>query len=420
MKANAFMWQLKSLDVVNPSGLVVRDEIDWKNGVNFYGPHRESLFLGVCRKTLNPDQHCEFNFNPRAQLFRAIENIFRISEQLLESSSSEPDNGKIGSLQGFGQNSLSGNIHADNLLIILRAEVLYLFGTICALSSAVTESKMLLFCDHLAAANTQSDELIPLLVEHVLGRELRIIFENLCGQYYFQSFSRQAQRRESLFHAERILSDLCSQPWNAAWNCQQKPSMRVGRLEGNGIDSDACAVFLPFVSSCSDSDVQQPQSDTCAQLLQAGVQKFFYVDSFVEQLRWVERLSIARQVVRMTAVREDPLRSQSFFDARSGRSRILVLSDQSLLRLRELLKKYRITDFSLSIQEKIETAFELQEIRLASNLKISPQFDPILLAYELSKASYPQCAEVFFSKISGYERLLEDNQFSSELLFQNA
>ena len=420
MKANASMWQLKSLDVLNPSGLVVRDEIEWKNGVHFYGPHRESLFLGVCRKTLNPELHIEFNFNPRAQLFCGIGNIFRMTEKLLELSASEPDDAKIGSWLGGGHNSMGGNIHADNLLIILRAEVLYLFGTICALSSEVTANKLRLFCDHLAAANAQSDELIPLLVEHVLGRELRTIFENLCGQYYFQSSQRQAQRRESLFNAERVLSDLCSQPLKVTWNSQQKASMCARGVEGNGIDSDACAVFLPFVSSNSDSEVQQPPSETCAQLLQAGVQKFFYVDSFVEQLRWVERLSIARQVVRMNAVREDPLRSQSFFDARSGRSRILVLSDESLLRLEKFLKNNKIADFSLSIQEKIETAFELRDIRSASNLKLSPQFDLILLAHELSKASHPHTAEAFFSKISGYERLLENNQFSSDLLDQNA
>jgi hypothetical protein len=407
MKVEQTMWTLRSLDVANPTALVVSNGLDWSAGIHIHAPRREALFLGLCRKSLVPESQVVFNFNPRAQLFRSLQCAFAISEKLLELTLNENDDAKIGAWLSGASTSLGGEQNAQNLLVILRAEVLYLFGSICAVVLQHRKQDYTRFVDYLAAISGQRDELIPLVVETVLGKELRDIFDNLCGQYYFQSSPAQQKRKQWLFEAERVLSELCAAPFESEWDAQQSETLVVKPIsENNASASSSQALFLSFCSSNFSSEASRDVHTVVSSLLNTGVQEFIYVNSFVEQLRWVERLSISRQRSRIEAVREDPLRSQSFFDARSGRSGVLVLTDSTLDELESFLRIHPLTAFSLPLQESIETAFEVRSIRRACKIPVSPHYDPLQLAQALVRATHPHKVVEMFSTPEGLERFL--------------
>jgi hypothetical protein len=411
------MWNFRCIDVSNPTGLVVCNGVDWASGVLLYAPRREALFLGMCRKSLEPTQRVVFNFNPRAQLFLSLQTVFSISERLLDLTLNESDDAKIGAWLSGAPASIGGQNNAENLLVVLRAEVMYLFGTMCAVVAQHNKQDYTRFFDYFSAVNGQRDELLPVFVETVLGKELRSIFENLCGQYYFQSSSRQQKRKEWLFQAERVLGELCSSPFDAPWDAKQTATVHfhpAAAEEYSGVASQA--LFLPACSSNSEADPCPSLDGVVASLLNSGVRHFIYVNSFVEQLRWVERLSVARQRTRIDAVRDDPLRSQSFFDARSGRSGVLILTDSTLNALDQVLRQHPLTTFSLSVQEKIETAFEVRAIRTAAGIAVSPHYDPVQVAQALVSSTNPQQLSELFAAPKGIERFLENLTLSASEL----
>ncbi|MBM3381655.1 MAG: hypothetical protein FJY29_04360 [Betaproteobacteria bacterium] len=415
MKVDDTMWNLRSLDVSNPTALVVCTGLDWGAGIYVYAPRREALFLGLCRKSLSPLSRVVFNFNPRAQLFRSLAKVFSISERLLDLTLNENDDAKIGAWLSGAPTSLGGQRNAENLLVILRAEVMYLFGSVCAVVAQHNKQDYTRFFDYFAAVNGQRDELVPLIVETVLGKELRYIFENLCGQYYFQSSSRQQRRKEWLFQAERVLSELCAAPFEAEWDTKQLETLMVYSSADLNVASKLNqALFLPMCSSNSEADTYPPLESSVALLLDKGATDFIYVNSFVEQLRWVERLAVSRQRARLDAVREDPLRSQSFFDARSGRSGVLILTDSTLNELENVLQAFPLTNFSLPVQETLETAFEVRAIRSAAGIPVSPQYDPFQLAQAFVRRTHPQKQSEIFATPAGLEFFISGLKLSEE------
>lgn len=401
------MWSLQSVEVINPTGLITCESLDWNHGVRFFGPHRELMFVGICKKVLSPEMDVVFNFNPRAQLFRTLSNVLNLSESLISLTDVETDEAKIGSWLRGGHVPIAGRTFADNLLVVLRAEVMYLFGTICAIHGRNSRDQLSKVFDHLASINGQNDELLPLMVETVMGSEFRRIFENLCGNYYFQSAQGKSKRREWLFHAEKLLTEICSQPLNVKWDLAQRETMHTKSLDSHPLSGDESCVFLPFCSSHYEMEKTVSLPVVCTQLVSEGVRQFFCVESFHEQLRWVDHLSFARQEVRVNAVREDPLRRQSFFDARTGRQKILLLSDASLSFLRDLLEKHPIADFTMQNQDTIETAFEVNAIRERFERRIDPQFDQLILAKALFAAGRSKDEMELFLSVEGMQRVLE-------------
>lgn len=401
------MWTLRSVEVLNPTGIVACESLSWEAGVRFFGSRRELLFVGVCQKALYPEYKVSLNFNPKAQLFQMLSNVLILAEKLLVLSANEPDDAKIGSWLRGAHVPIAGQRDADNMLLLLRAEVMYLFGSILAVSGEHSSAKLRDFFDHLASVNGQNDELLPRVVESVLGSEFRMIFENLCGKYYFQSADRQNKRKEWLIHAEHILTKFCSQPLNLHFDAQQLEVMRVYPTTLKQRSCAEMAVFLPFCSSQVGSEQFFMVENLCQKLRTENVNQFVCVQSFHENLRWIEHLSLARQLVRLEAVKKDPLRSQSFFDARTGRDRLLLLSDEALSILKSVLDRNELTLFPLSIQEKIEAAVEVKQIRSRLQHSTDPQFDMFVLYYALVKSTQPHRLESVLASVELNSSILE-------------
>ncbi|MEY4064053.1 MAG: hypothetical protein RIR26_261 [Pseudomonadota bacterium] len=373
------MHTLRVHEVLNPNGVLCDDRIRWNDGVKLFGARRELLFLACSTKTMNPAWDVVVGFNPRAHLFEEIRHVFLMAETLLAQADAKSLEGQVGVLGNSVETSQEG-VDSNELTLILRASVMYLFGTLCAILPERDERKLEHAFDYLASVSQQKDELLPLMVENFLGKDFRVVYETLCDDYYYQRSEQLNRRREWLYQAEKVLTEACTRPLNVAWKSSLSSQLYV-----NGVPTVSrpagTSIFLPifstnrFIASQNCWNVEA----LCSELVQAGCSEFVLFDCFHDRLRWVERVSKNRQTQRMEAVRQDPLRSHSFFDSRAGRARLLLLSADSLNYLERLLKTTSIAQFSIPVQEALDTALEMGRMRRTLGLGPDPALDVLNL-----------------------------------------
>jgi hypothetical protein len=373
------MRNLRVHEVLNPNGILGDDRIRWTDGVHIIGSRRELLYLACSTKTMNPSWDVVVGFNPRAHLFDEVRHIFLMAEKLLSHADAASEEGHVGGMGGEKTGSEHG-FNPNELVLTLRATVMYLFGALCAVLPERDERRMEKAFDYLSSVSQQKDELLPIMVESFLGKEFRTVYETLCDDYYYRRSEKQVERREWLYQAEKVLSDACMRPFNVAWKMSLSSPLYV-----NGGSTlrrpSGTALFLPMFSTNRIASGQSLWNldDTCSELAHDGCTDFVFYDCFHERLRWVERLSKSRQAKRMAAVKVDPLRSQSFFDSRAGRARVLLLSDASLDFVESLLNTVSIAQFSIPVQEILDTALEVGHMRRSFQLGPDPVFDLLAL-----------------------------------------
>jgi len=378
------MWQLKTLEIQNPAGLSIEPKFDWLGETHVFGPHREVLFTALTQQLLRPNCQVCLGFNPRAQMFRSLQNILKHAEMVLELAYGHQRESKIGAVVADRSSTPDDDFHSSSIQKMLRAETILFLACVSVNSSLLTESEVLRVFEYLSSVNTQTDEMLPSMVEQALGREARKIYELLTSQIFFFRSSKLPEMRREIYDAEHTLSRYISTMELPYWNSDQ---VAPARIVLDSSPNRKNAVFVPYSSSSSDIGTFDSMIKVCSFLLKSGVETFYVVDSFVERLRWVERIAARRQTERLDAVRADPLRAQAFFDARAGRNSFILLSNQGHSILQKALTEFELVRFEMDVQEMIATSIEIVEMRNSVSIFKDPLYDLIVLANALTEAS---------------------------------
>lgn len=407
------MWLLKKLEIQNPAGLLITPALDWRGRTYLFGPQRELLFIALSQLVLRPDCIVRLGFNPRAQMFMGLQSIFILAEKLLSLSAVESDESKIGALVS-DHTSPAQELQISSVQKMLRAEVIMLVATISVSSSHLPRSEVLRVFEYLSSVNSQTDDLLPIMVEQTLGKDVREVFELLTSQILFYRTSSLAEVRRKLYDAERLLCSFVSAMKLPGWKSNQGAVLLV--QQGSETDNSN-AVFVPYNSasgSSGESRSVESVESICKSLLKGGVKRFYVVDTFVERLRWIERIATQRQRQRIEAVREDPLRVQGFFDARAGRNGFVVLSDRGHSKLHATVAELGLLNFDMDVQEMIATSLEISELRNSVPFFKDPRYDLVELAQSLIEASKGQHPQLNFKNLETLSYLFQLGQLPKE------
>ncbi|MEY2986844.1 MAG: hypothetical protein RJB13_365, partial [Pseudomonadota bacterium] len=311
------MWKVKTLEIQNPAGLLVDSHLDWSGETYLFGPQREILFIALSQFVLRPKVVVSLGFNPRAQMFRSLQNIFSLAEKILNLNANCASDSMIGAIVSGELERPKNELQTSSIQKMLRAEVTLFLASVSVDSSHLSEDELLRIFEYLASVNSQTDEMLPIVLEQILGRKVRSIFELLTSEIFFYRASGLKEMRQKLYEAERTLSVYIVNMRLPDWKSEQ---IAPAHLSLKTPSNAPKAVFIPFSSSGTDSKASESVEEICSYLRGRGVDSFYIVESFVERLRWIERIAVRRQLDRLNSVRADPLRAQAFFDARAGRN----------------------------------------------------------------------------------------------------
>ena len=378
------MWQLKTLTIQNPAGLSIEPTVNWLGETHLFGPQREVLFTALTQQLLRPQCSVTLGFNPRAQMFRSLQNILSLAESVLSLTNGHPSEKRIGAIVANEKDNLKHELQSSSIQKMLRAEIILFLACVSVNSSLLSESDALRVFEYLSSVNSQTDEMLPSMVEQALGREARSVFELLTSQIFFYRSSRIQDVQHKIYEAEHTLSRYIATMHLPSWKSDQVAPATVVH---DGSSKDKNAVFIPYSSSSKDVETSDSTTKVCSFLLKNGVTQFYVIDSFVERLRWIERIAVRRQLERLEAVRGEPLRAQAFFDARAGRNSFILLSDQVQSILQHTVSQLGLVHFEMEIQEMISTSLEIFEMRKSTAFFKDPMFDLIVFADALDEAS---------------------------------
>ncbi|MFZ9520824.1 MAG: hypothetical protein ACO3A4_10125 [Silvanigrellaceae bacterium] len=383
------MWKALVVDVMNPMGALVAQEVRECHSAQVYGSTRDAMFLAAWKLAIDPGTNLHAGFNSRMVLLESLERIVQIALELLDHPMNKSDDTFIGSLRE-PKTSVDRNISPPfevPLEIKLREEVLYFFGSLTALGSKLPLIERIRSFEYLSAVVGQSDEFFPMTVGENLGAEMRSNFEFLTSLHHIQSNARQTGRIKRLCDVEQRLQDICCKATTLQYDKNQDAQItwelaRVHKSDEQG----AGVLFLPSASGGGLSP-EEMRSATVRQL-SAGRNKFLLVDSFHHRLRWMERLNRTRQRVIFSEIQQDPLRARSNFESRSGRTRIAVLSGKTLAFLSEIKASELFRSLPIAVQEIVDTALEIDEIRRIESWGEPPSFDFIDLVETLAVCGF--------------------------------
>lgn len=406
-------WRARTMDVMNPMGVLVAAPLFDLPVMCFEGSRRDSLFLASWNQAIAPQVQMSLNFDSRVELQVGLSQIVILAQEILQQSSNEMEAALIGSMRPWRHFQQTSGLHGNSHEVVeqrLREEVLYFFGTLVALTTSQPLFKRIQSYEYLATVVGQKDELLPMIVGEHLGEKARSDFEFLCSLHYFQSNSRLSLRLERVSAIEQALQERLSVLSRLPLRAAQSAALCLEKATKlNQEHSSQAVVFLPSAMNPKTSDVHQDFSERLNQFLSAGIDEFFFVDSFHNRLRWLERLAMARQVQRLEALRRDPLRAQSIFESRSGRQRMNVLSASSIDLLKAVRSSPRFSSLSIAMQEIIQTALEIDEIRVTGRWGSAPTVDFVVLLDRLCSLFFGQSLSesVMFREASELEKFLE-------------
>ncbi|MEN9809117.1 MAG: hypothetical protein RLZZ488_684 [Pseudomonadota bacterium] len=385
------MWRARVADVMNPMGSLLGRPFRNAADSYFHSSKRDALFLAAWQRAIDPSCSVILNFNGQAVLQQGLQTIVQLAEALLENTTYQASDAKIGSLTNFSSGQLPDPHPAqkETAELRLREEVLYFFGTLAGLARNSGTAEKVRSFEYLATVVGQKDELLPMIVGEHLGEAMRKNFEFLCSLHYFSSNSRQTGRVAKLYKIEMELQECCfiippfeiAEKQPATFNCRKIRSLRQD-------GSDPAVIFLPSAFAAGDFSAREKLLPVIASHLAAGLREYYFVDSFHHRLRWMERLSHFRQAERREALRREPLRAQAVLDSRSGRQQIAILSPETLSFLELLMQTRNFTEFPLALQEILHTSLELDSIRQRGRCGMPIAFDFIVLCEALAVESY--------------------------------
>lgn len=403
------MWQAKQLQIQNPAGLLQSPAINWLKDTQICGPHREVLFISLTQCILNPKAHVTLGFNPRAQLFLGLQAVLNLTEKILDLTAVDAKEAKIGSIVDPLHVNPDREMQLSSVQKMLRAEVILLMASIAVSQDQLNRNEVMRVFEYLSSVNSQTDEMLPLMVEQVLGPQARSVFEFLTIHIFFHKSSSLHETRHKIYQAESLLSDFLAKMKLPTWEQSQVASV-IFHIP-TATESGKNAVFIPFGSSNSDVRMTGGFEEACRSSLHDGVTQFFVIETFVERLRWIDRIAARRQVERLAAVRAEPLRMQSFFDARAGRNSFFILSDEGLSILESVLARVDLMNFDMDVQEMIATSIEVAELRKSVSYFKDPQYDLIRLTQTLQDLSSHSEAPSGLADVSGLQRLFQKGEF---------
>ncbi|NBW83442.1 hypothetical protein EBR21_16970, partial [bacterium] len=213
--------------------------------------------------------------------------------------------------------------------------------------------------------------------------EMRSFFEFLTSLHHIQSNARQTVRLKRLCEVEKNLQNVCCSLSLFEHDKNQSTPVRWEiQSGGENVGNDSAVVFFP--SACILEQTKGDMRSIIADHLASGQIDFLLVDSFHHRLRWMERLSRTRQEEIFSQIKKDPLRARSNFESRSGRTRIAVLSEKTLQYLLSLKSTVVFRSLPIAVQEIVDTALEIQEIRNREGWGNPPSADFIDLVESLA------------------------------------
>jgi hypothetical protein len=379
------MWRAHVVDVMNPMGALVAQRVLHCQSVFVHASARDALFFAAWKHAIEPGAHISLGFNPRMVLLENLERIVRIALQLMNHPMNKNDDVFIGSI---GDPKIRPKSHILTpgelpLEVRLREEVLYFFGTLTAVGSKLQLSERIKTFEYLAAVVGQNDEILPMAVEENLGHELRSVFEFLNSLHYIQSNARQTGRIKRLCEVEKKLQDICcAASLSEHAKGQSTPLKWDVKTGGDDARDDSAVVIFPSASVLGQT--QEEMRRLIAEHLTRGQNEYLLVDSFHHRLRWMERLNRTRQQEIFFEIKKDPLRARSNFESRSGRTRIAVLSKKTIQYLLSLKSTAVFRVLPIGVQEIVDTAMEIYEIREHEGWGEPPGFDFVDLVEALA------------------------------------
>jgi hypothetical protein len=378
---------------MNPMGSLVGQHVRNVTHSYFHSSQRDALFLAAWKRAIDPSCSICLNFNPQAALQQSLQKIVQLAQALLENTTHHASDAKIGSLGNLSPGYVPETYpaHTEAAELELREEVLYFFGTLAGLTRNTGTAEKIRSFEYLATVVGQRDELLPMVVGEHLGESMRRNFEYLCSLHYFQSNHRQSGRFAKLYKVEMELQEhsFFDMPFESAAEQSSTLVCRKETPNRNREDvSDHAVIFLPSAFQAGDFSARDKLLSALAHHLSAGLREYYYVDSFHQRLRWMERLSRVRQAERREALRREPLRAQAVLDSRSGRQQIAILSPETLSFLELLVQARIFTEFPLPLQEILHTSVELDSVRQRGHWGMPIAFDFIVLCEALAAQSY--------------------------------
>jgi len=412
------MWRTQLLYTLNPVGVLLLEPLNWHKGGLFYAPRREALFTALCLRAVHPKLNITLNFHPRAELFACISRIMRDANLLLNLNVQHAHDPRVGPIDKrySAADFRFDNHNAEYLKAKNRAEVIYLFGALAANTTRITNVDLARTYDYLASVFEQTDEMLPMAAEFALGQEFRTYFERLWRQEHYVTDTRLEKSRSLLFEAERYLTELCSVPIDLNYDPSSMHTLKVVGKDVNLKAEEQSVVFLPY--PCTSDEIAKGINLTehCRLLLQQGYSSFYIVQPFNETLRWIDMLARHRHKQRLSAVEEDPLRSQGVLDARNGHHKVVLLAEEGIQCLQSLKENEGFAEVSLSTQEMIATAIEVAQLRKALGCQVDPQFDLLTVSSALIRASAGAQAESILQRKEVLKLALEQTEITSEIL----
>jgi hypothetical protein len=402
------MWKVKTLEIQNPAGLLVDSHLDWSGETYLFGPQREILFIALSQFVLRPKVVVSLGFNPRAQMFRSLQNIFSLAEKILNLNANCASDSMIGAIVSGELERPKNELQTSSIQKMLRAEVTLFLASVSVDSSHLSEDELLRIFEYLASVNSQTDEMLPIVLEQILGRKVRSIFELLTSDIFFYRASGLKEMRQKLYEAERTLSVYIVNMRLPDWKSEQ---IAPAHLSLKTPSNAPKAVFIPFSSSGTDSKTSESVEEICLYLRGRGVDSFYIVESFVERLRWIERIAVRRQLDRLNSVRADPLRAQAFFDARAGRNGFIVLSDKGHAILQKAIADFGLVNFEMDVQEMVATSLEIYELRNSVSIFKDPWYDLVVLAQALTDVDPERSYALRLDDTDVIRRLLQQGEF---------
>jgi hypothetical protein len=387
MTQKKYEWIAKIADVMNPMGALVCEAFQKSPAAAVHASMRDALFLAAWKKAIDPDAKVSVKFPTQAALQNSLHEIIRLAVQVVGHHGSGDHDPMIGRLQISNsiRTDKTDHVYAENDEMRLREEVLYFFGTVSAFKSLRTVSEKMRSFEYLCAVVGQKDELLSLTVGEHLGSQMRSFFEYLCSLHYFQSNIRQSERLSRLIEIEEQLQELCGQIESLPFDTGQNATLICRSPQHSSSSAGSGSVcFLPSAFSCSDGDNADTIAAKIGVHLDAGVNSFYFIDSFHHRLRWMERLCRVRQNSRFEALRAEPLRRQAVLESRSGRHRVFILSSSTLDFLHAVSESRVFSTLSIPVQEMIHTALEVDSVRRSEGWGLPPAFDFVNLVESIA------------------------------------
>ena len=114
------MWQLKTLTIQNPAGLSIEPTVNWLGETHLFGPQREVLFTALTQQLLRPQCSVTLGFNPRAQMFRSLQNILSLAESVLSLTNGHPSEKGIGAIVANEKDNLKHELQSSSIQKMLQ------------------------------------------------------------------------------------------------------------------------------------------------------------------------------------------------------------------------------------------------------------------------------------------------------------